>query len=244
MPDSDAEQAPISPEPEITTPHETPAEEPAPMLDVHPPHEAAHSWRDFFIHIATITVGLLIAISLEQSVEAIHHRHQRFELERDLRVEARKNLHLIDLDDKFYEDKTARLNALRQYVDDLSERRNRKLPPPPQAPPDLGSPIFSFPITSVWSTAKESTYTALLPREEAAMFEEVYFENDRMRIFADLYFNAIARQRRFAARFKKQYDPKAPLIVGADAASLAGMNLEELKQYSGLISDAIDGLQE
>ena len=24
------------------------------MLDVHPPHEAAHTWKDFFIHIATI----------------------------------------------------------------------------------------------------------------------------------------------------------------------------------------------
>jgi len=23
------------------------------MLDVHPPHEAAHTWKDFFIHIAT-----------------------------------------------------------------------------------------------------------------------------------------------------------------------------------------------
>jgi hypothetical protein len=39
-----------------------PTKENAPMLDIHPPHEAAHSWRDFFIHIATICVGLLIAI--------------------------------------------------------------------------------------------------------------------------------------------------------------------------------------
>jgi|GEM_PF-3654432 len=28
------------------------------MLDVHPPHEAAHTWRDFFIHIVTIVLGL------------------------------------------------------------------------------------------------------------------------------------------------------------------------------------------
>jgi hypothetical protein len=26
------------------------------MLDVHPPHHAASSWRDFFIHIATIVI--------------------------------------------------------------------------------------------------------------------------------------------------------------------------------------------
>jgi hypothetical protein len=39
------------------------------MLDVHPPHHAASTWRDFFIHIATIVIGLLIAIGLEQTVD-------------------------------------------------------------------------------------------------------------------------------------------------------------------------------
>ena len=32
------------------------------MLDAHAPHETVHTWRDFFIHIATICVGLLSAI--------------------------------------------------------------------------------------------------------------------------------------------------------------------------------------
>jgi hypothetical protein len=50
------------------------------MLDVHPPHSPTHTWRDFFIHIATIVVGLLIAVGIEQAVEAIHHHHQREEL--------------------------------------------------------------------------------------------------------------------------------------------------------------------
>ena len=52
-----------------------PTEEPPPMLDVHPPHHAVSTWRDFFIHVATICVGLLIAIGLEQTVEFFHHRH-------------------------------------------------------------------------------------------------------------------------------------------------------------------------
>src|ERR1700727_1484957 len=54
-----------------------PTKENAPMLDVHPAHHPAHSWRDFFVHIATICIGLLIAIGLEQSVEALHPRHKR-----------------------------------------------------------------------------------------------------------------------------------------------------------------------
>jgi len=32
-----------------------------PMLEVHPPERTPHTWRDFFIHIATIVVGLVIA---------------------------------------------------------------------------------------------------------------------------------------------------------------------------------------
>jgi hypothetical protein len=34
------------------------------MLEPRPPH----TWRDFFIHVATIFVGLLIAAGLEQTV--------------------------------------------------------------------------------------------------------------------------------------------------------------------------------
>ena len=34
------------------------------MLDIHPPHTPTHTWKDFFIHIATIGLGLLIAVGL------------------------------------------------------------------------------------------------------------------------------------------------------------------------------------
>jgi hypothetical protein len=62
------------------------------MLDVHPPHESAHSWKDFLLHIATIVVGLLIAVGLEQTVEAVHHRSQRSELREPLERESRQVL--------------------------------------------------------------------------------------------------------------------------------------------------------
>ena len=58
------------------------------MLDVHPPTAAIHGWKDFFVHIATITIGLLIAIGLEQTVEYVHHLEQlrtvRYELAKEL----------------------------------------------------------------------------------------------------------------------------------------------------------------
>ena len=58
------------------------------MLDVHPAHHAAGSWREFFIHITTIVLGLLIAIGLEQTVE---YFHQVAELRESLRAEREEN---------------------------------------------------------------------------------------------------------------------------------------------------------
>src|SRR5579863_6778481 len=63
----------------------------APMLDVHPPHESIHTLASFFIHIATIVVGLLIAVGLEQTVEYFHHRQQVAEIRRSLAEERRIN---------------------------------------------------------------------------------------------------------------------------------------------------------
>jgi hypothetical protein len=57
------------------------------MLDVHAPHESIHTWKSFFIHIAAIAVGLLIAVTLEQSVEYLHHRHQLHKSREALRSE-------------------------------------------------------------------------------------------------------------------------------------------------------------
>ena len=76
-------------------PAPVPAEEPTPMLEPHAPHEAIQTWRGFFIHIATIVVGLVIAVGLEQAVEYFHHRHQRNYLEEQMREVLENDIKLI-----------------------------------------------------------------------------------------------------------------------------------------------------
>jgi len=50
-----------------------------------------HGIRDFFLHLFTITVGLLIALGLEGCVERAHHRHLVHEAEASLHSEIENN---------------------------------------------------------------------------------------------------------------------------------------------------------
>ena len=44
-------------------------------MDVQPPHQPVRGWKDFALHLLTITIGLFIALSLEAAVQSLHHRH-------------------------------------------------------------------------------------------------------------------------------------------------------------------------
>ena len=81
------------------------------MLDVHPPHEAAHTWKDFFIHIATIVIGLLIAVGLEQSVEHIHHRHLAAEARTNIQEEVSNNIKVYKLNSQHLAECKQRLES-------------------------------------------------------------------------------------------------------------------------------------
>ena len=61
------------------------------MLDVHAPHDRMEGWRDFLLHLLTITIGLLIALSLEGLVDWRHHRHLVHEAETNLHGEIVRN---------------------------------------------------------------------------------------------------------------------------------------------------------
>lgn len=144
------------------------------MLDVHPPHPAAHTWKDFLIHIATISVGLLIAIGLEQTVEFFHHRHQRHQLEADLHAEdlknrdtIRRNLQLISQEQWFQAAQTSAVNAVQ-----TGGLLKFTLPAAPCLPGTVGDSTLRYisPSESVWTAARESNLVFLLPAETARIY--------------------------------------------------------------------------
>jgi hypothetical protein len=140
------------------------------MLDVHPPHHAAHTWRDFFIHIATICVGLLIAIALEQSVEYLHHREQAAELRQTLHDESSQVLH--DANDMALATH-AQLAFLDQRITDAQTAYflHRPLAPLPQAK----VPAADSPDVPHWRAAKQSGLISNLTQGEITAYSEIEY---------------------------------------------------------------------
>jgi len=60
-------------------------------VEVHPPHGPIRSVKEFLVHLLAITIGLLIALGLEASVEWVHHRRLVREARENIFQEIRDN---------------------------------------------------------------------------------------------------------------------------------------------------------
>lgn len=138
------------------------------MLDVHPPEHAPHTVRDFFLHIFTITIGLLIALGLEALVEWRHHVHLGHEAELNMRKEIEDNQQ-----DLRYILRTlpGQQKSMYSMLGFLKEKQQGHSTDRKEVTLGLG---ISTPRSSSWTTA---TATGTLN----------YMDYDRVKRFADAY---------------------------------------------------------
>jgi hypothetical protein len=61
------------------------------MPDIDPVHPVAHRREDFFVQIAAIAMGLLLALGLDRTAGYFHERHQLAHARRDLKLEIEQN---------------------------------------------------------------------------------------------------------------------------------------------------------
>jgi hypothetical protein len=138
------------------------------MLDVHAPHETVHTWRDFFIHIATIVVGLIIAVGLEQTVEAIHHHAQRAELNVSLNADTEKAIQDTENVARFSEPMVQWLNGRVDQIDDAIDSHKPLADPGPAPQND-----FDAPDDPAWKAARSSGLLELLSQQDIKAYSEV-----------------------------------------------------------------------
>lgn len=144
------------------------------MLDVHPPHGSMHGARDFFLHLFTITVGLLIALGLEGCVERQHQRHLVHEAEAGMRREIGEN--------------ATRISSLRKQVADQHKQLDGDIDVLKRAKAHPGATheqvTFTFRMQGfddlTWKTAQTTGALALMPYGDATTYSGIYDEQDEL----------------------------------------------------------------
>ncbi len=142
-------------------------------MDVHAPHEPIHTWRDFVLHLLTITIGLLIALGLEAAVETLHHRHIVREARENIHRELEQNeksaaedlQHLDDNKSKMQSD----LDTLRVIRKNSGDQKGTHL-------------TYEFDWSSfneaAWTSARDSGALTYMPTDEVQRYADAYHQQD------------------------------------------------------------------
>jgi hypothetical protein len=231
----DAEQDANSEEPEesVPAPHSAEAQaeappqpqEPAPMIDVHPPHQGIHTWKEYLLHMSTIVLGLLIAIGLEQSVEALHRAHERDELRASLQRDSEKIVADAIQADQAQTGPLQWFKQRQQLVQDaLAAHRHPAAPLPRE--PGYSSVV---PINPAWNAARSSGLISLLTQEEIQAYSELDSIFAQKQIAYDAGISASKKLVQFESRYA---DPHRQGMMDLSSATPA-----ELDHYIDLLSE-------
>jgi hypothetical protein len=141
------------------------------MLDVHPPHKAIGNAGEFFLHLFTITIGLLIAVGIEAAVE--HHQHRKLasEARETMKEEIRKNAENTN-------DALKDIASEQQKMkDNLAAVRKVQLNPNDPSANDMKLDI-SYSSTGLedtgWKTAQATGALAFMPYAESTKYSAIY----------------------------------------------------------------------
>ena len=190
------------------------------MLDVHPPHSPTHTWKDFFIHIATIVVGLLIAVGLEQTVEYFHHRRQVAEAREALREERHLNQNDFAHAARIFGIETRRFQTNLNVLLYIQQHPKAK---PSDWPGSINwhnnNEAFA---DSAWTTIQHSSVTELLPQAEVRSTDRLY----KYLAIVDVS---------FANRLIAVRNVRAYLVDGFDPAHLTPTQLEDEIQLARIV---------
>ena len=138
-------------------------------MDIHPPYGPIHSFKDFFLHLLTVILGILIALSLEGLIEWRHHRSLAEEARSNLTVEIRENRQLLAGGLAAAPDAEQRLKAtietIEAYRKNHRDDRTSKL--------DWSFGLFPLSATA-WSTAASTGALGYMDYSEVKAYTRAY----------------------------------------------------------------------
>jgi hypothetical protein len=180
-------------------------------MDVHAPHEPINTWRDFALHLIVVTIGLLIALSLEALVERIHQRHLLHTAETNLRVELETNRDLLAGDERQLDHSEAELQQ--DIATLLARKSNLAL-----AQPLSFNWMWNGMEDSAWNTARDSGALALMPYNTTQTWSVIYGQQGVVNDQAHAYILDIYRAK--APTRGRPFDQLTPAQLDQSIAGL------------------------
>jgi len=169
-------------------------------LDIHAPDHPILSLKEFFVHIAVVTVGILIALSLEGVREIVHDRR--------LVRETRENFHAelsYDLahDDHEYSAVLRAENQLKQLIADLPQLA--KVQPDQIAIrlAQINNPGYFFTQNS-WQAALSTGALAHMSTDDVMTYSSVF---ESIRIYSNFQAQNLTAQDRAVLFFQSHPHP-------------------------------------
>ena len=155
-------------------------------MEVHPPQGSIHTWREFFVHLIIITLGLLIALGLEGFVEWVHNRHLLHRAEANLSSELHENRATLTNDDKLLDaaenQLEANLNLLLSFR--TTHRADREL---------KFNWEWNSPGSAAWDTARNTGAVALMDYAVAQKYSEIYTQQSLVSAQSLVYIRDVYR---------------------------------------------------
>lgn len=142
-------------------------------MDLHAPEGPVRSVRDFLVHIVIVTIGILIALGLEQLVEAYHRAH----LARDAVEGFHRELTSDSADIK---EVIASNTNVRKQIEDWIADLSAPAPHPMDKYPGVHFNILS---AASWDTAIATHALNELPYEQAHLYAVAYAS---LRVFIEV----------------------------------------------------------
>ena len=142
------------------------------MIDVHLPHGKLYDIKEIFLHLFIITLGLLIALSLEGLVEIEHHRHLVREAESGLRAEIATNEDAMGLRRQELKDLQKQMDTNLKTLAEMREHPHAKMG---HIYLDLDLGGFD---NMAWMNAQNTGSLAFMQYKDAQNFSDIYLEQD------------------------------------------------------------------
>lgn len=206
-------------------------------MEVHAPHHPLTTWKEFWIHLGTITIGLLIALGMEQGVEWVHRVHERHALQRELHDEGERNEATLKMD---FERMAALKNSLvgwHHAVDDAIAKGGGLEDPPVKS---ASTGTVALPSEAMWDSAKASGRVGLLSDDQTAVYAFLYQQEDRLKAQQKDWTTVSVEKQELERRFERSFED-----AGKDGVpDFSKMNVEDLKNYSAVLNREIAEMDE